>query len=123
MCIDGGVACCASQVLVFSVGDVLSSAVVSVLLCQTEVNKEQLRREQIMKLIQRADIKIFFVFLHHFRQQIVGMVLQITVKNLFPKTNAILLITSKFLGCQRSKFIEKMYVNFSNTQAICNFTN
>lgn len=42
VCIDGGIACCASQVLVFSVGDVLSCSVVSVLLRQTKVNKEQL---------------------------------------------------------------------------------
>lgn len=42
MCVDGGVACCAGQVLVFSVRDVLSRSVVSVLLCQTKVNKEQL---------------------------------------------------------------------------------
>lgn len=42
VCIDGGVACCASQVLVFSVGDVLSCSVISVLLRQTKVNKEQL---------------------------------------------------------------------------------
>ncbi len=42
VCIDRGIACCASQVLVFSVGDVLSCSVVSVLLCQAEVNKEQL---------------------------------------------------------------------------------
>lgn len=46
MCIDGGVACCASQVFVFSVGDVLSSAVVSVLLRQAKVNKEQLMRKK-----------------------------------------------------------------------------
>lgn len=46
MCIDGGVARCASQVFVFSVGDVLSSAVVSVLLRQAKVNKEQLVRRK-----------------------------------------------------------------------------
>lgn len=49
MCVDGGVACCASQVFVFSVGDVLSSAVVSVLLRQTKVNKEQLVTEKDKK--------------------------------------------------------------------------
>lgn len=45
VCIDGGIARCASQVFVFSVGDVLSSAVVSVLLCQAKVNKEQLKKK------------------------------------------------------------------------------
>lgn len=42
MCVDGGVASSARQVLVFSVGDVLSGPVVSVLLCQTKVDKEEL---------------------------------------------------------------------------------
>ena len=42
MSIDGGIAGCASQILVFSVGDVLSCSVVSVLLRQAKVNKEQL---------------------------------------------------------------------------------
>lgn len=46
VCIDGGIACCASQVLVFSVGDVLSCSVVSVLLRQTKVNKEQLTERE-----------------------------------------------------------------------------
>lgn len=46
MCVDGGVARCAGQVFVFSVGDVLSSAVVSVLLRQAKVNKEQLVRKR-----------------------------------------------------------------------------
>lgn len=46
VCIDGGIACCASQVLVFSVGNVLSCSVVSVLLRQTKVNKEQLTEKE-----------------------------------------------------------------------------
>lgn len=46
VCIDGGIARCASQVLVFSVGDVLSCSVVSVLLRQTKVNKEQLSERE-----------------------------------------------------------------------------
>lgn len=42
VCVDGGVASCASQVLVFSVGYVLPSAVVPILLRQTKINEEQL---------------------------------------------------------------------------------
>lgn len=52
MCIDGGVASCASQVLVFSVGYVLPGAVVSILLRQTKINEEQLtKKEREHKLI------------------------------------------------------------------------
>lgn len=46
VCVDGGIAGCASQVLVFSVRDVLSCSVVSVLLRQTKVNKEQLTERE-----------------------------------------------------------------------------
>ena len=41
MCINGSISCSASQVLVFSVRNVLPSFVVSVLLGQTEVDEEQ----------------------------------------------------------------------------------
>ncbi len=38
MCVDGGVACCASQVLVLPVRDVLVRAGITVLFGQAEVN-------------------------------------------------------------------------------------
>ena len=38
MCVDTGVACSSSEILIFSVGDVLVRANISVFLCQPKVN-------------------------------------------------------------------------------------
>lgn len=58
VCVDGGVASCASQVLVFSVGYVLPSAVVPVLLRQTKINEEQLtiKENTHVKIIAHVSI-------------------------------------------------------------------
>jgi len=42
VCVDAGIASCACEIFVFSVGYVLSCPVVSVFFGQTKVNEEQL---------------------------------------------------------------------------------